>query len=422
MGALDRSMTDSPIGRTEAAASRRRATLLAVVTAITAIAATVAVTAAITLNSSYLAPTSVIGLALIVALAIAATMQQNRSARAALDLEAQNASLLAASEEAATTNITRARFIADVSHDLRQPLHALGLFLDALERRVTPGEGEKILARTRDASNLLSRAFNALIDLTRVEADALIPEVELFAIDDLLIRLEEESAAVASAAGLDLRVIHSHAHVIADERIVGHMLRTLLANALDSGPGRLLLGARQRHDRLWIELHCSSPGKAIAKWDLLRAATPTPTATRNAEQLDLLVARRLADLMGLELSVVAKADRGIAIGIALPKAMDGSATPLRNRSILLIADDPPRRQAGASALACAGAIVHVACNLRQADHAAHSNRFELLVTDLALDDAVARDAHAKLTASVPSLPNRTLPEKLVSAAAALLQT
>src|SRR6185436_15406431 len=157
--------------------------------------------------------------------------------------------------------------IADVSHDLRQPLHALGLFLDALERRVTPGEGEKILARTREASNVLNRAFGALIDLTRVEADTLIPEVELFAIDDLLVRLEEESVGVATSAGLDLRVVHSHDHIIADERLIGHMLRTLLSNAFECGPGRLLLGVRRRGDRLWIELHCSNPGKNAGKWD-----------------------------------------------------------------------------------------------------------------------------------------------------------
>src|SRR6185436_12184893 len=105
--------------------------------------------------------------------------------------------------------------IADVSHDLRQPLHALGLFLDALERRVTPGEGEKILARTREASNVLNRAFGALIDLTRVEADTLIPEVELFAIDDLMVRLEEESASAATSVGIDLRVVHCEGHVVA---------------------------------------------------------------------------------------------------------------------------------------------------------------------------------------------------------------
>jgi DNA-binding NtrC family response regulator len=125
--------------------------------------------------------------------------------------------------------------------------------------------------------------------------------------------------------------------------------------------------------------------------------------------------------MGLDLRVVAKADRGIAIGVGLPKASIGSATSLRNRSILLVADDAARRFADTSALACAGAVVHVACNLRQADHAVRSNRFELLVTDLMLDDAINRDAHAKLAAFMPSLPNRTPAEKLVAAAEAMMK-
>lgn len=413
-------MTDSLIG-TQAAAARRRALNFAAATAIAAIIVTLAVTATLNWSPGDLALVSIVGLVLVVALAIAAMTHQHASTVVAADLEAQNASLLAASEETATANLARARFVADISHDLRQPLHALGLFLDALERRVTPGEGEKILTRTREASNVLNRAFNALIDLTKVEADTLIPEVELFAIDDLLVRLEEETTSVASSAGLDLRVVASHAHVIADERLVGHMLRTVLSNAIDGGPGRLLLGARHRGDRLWLELHCSAPGKSTAKWDVLSVGAARPSG-RSVEELDLLVVRRLADLMGLGLRVTIMPDRGIAIAIGLPKAQEASATPLRTRAILLVADNASRRVTSAVSLACAGAVVHVAGNIRQADHAARTNRFDLLVTDVAADDAVTRDTRARLATFLPSLPDRTPADKLVAAAEAMLKS
>jgi CheY-like chemotaxis protein len=414
-------MTDSPPGKQVAAALRRRATGLAAATAIAALIATLAVTATAEWNPDYLLLIAVIGLLIVLVLAVATAQQQHRNAQAALEVEARNERLTAAHEESETAAHARARFIADISHDLRQPLHALGLFLDALERRVTPGEGEKILARTREASVILTRAFNALIDLTRVEADTLIPEIEAFAIDDLLNRLEEESAAVLTDAGLDLLVVHSRATVVSDERLVGHMLRTLLANAMESGPARLLLGARHRGDRVWIELHCSSAGKHVTKWDVLSAAEPAHSSSRTAGELDLLVVRRLADLMGLSLRFARKSDRGIVVAVGLPKAVEESEPTLRNRAILLVVDNPARCLAQASALAGAGAVVHLACNMRQADHAVRSTRFDLVVTDLAADDEVARDARAKLAATIPALPNALPLEKLLPTAEAMLK-
>jgi hypothetical protein len=400
---------------------RERATGLAAVTAVAAVVATLAVTATAELNPAYLLWVAVIGLLIVTVLALAATQLQHRNAQAALEVEAKNERLAASREETETANHARARFIADIAHDLRQPLHALGLFLDALERRVTPGEGEKILARTREASIVLSRAFNALIDLTRVEADTLVPEVEAFAIDDLLNRLEEESAPVLTDAGLDLLVVHSRATVVSDERLVGHMLRTFLANAMESGPSRLLLGARHRADRVWIELHCSSPNKHLAKWEVLSATEPARASSRTADELDLLVVRRLADLMGVSLRVTRKPDRGVVVAIGLPKAIKEAEPTLRNRAILLVVDDPASRLAKASALAGAGAVVHVACNVRQADHAARSTRFELLVTDLTVEDEAARDTRARLAATIPALPDTPPLEKLVLAVDAMLK-
>jgi K+-sensing histidine kinase KdpD len=413
-------MIDSLSARDAAARLRQRATHLVAATAIGAAIATLAVTLIAESSAGNVLVVAVIGLVVVLALALAAVRQQHRSTHAALEVEAENASLLVAQEEIATAGLARARFIADVSHDLRQPLHALGLFLDALEHRVTPGEGEKILARTREASGVLNRAFDALIDLTRVEADTLIPEVELFAIDDVLARLAEESSVVSIEAGIDLLVVHSSAQVVTDERLIGHMLRTLLANAFDCGPGRLLLGARHRGGHVWIELHCSNPGSPVGKWDVLNTAEPTRPSGGSAQDLDLLVVRRLADLMGLSLRVAGKPGRGIVIAIGMPKPNAMVQATLRNRAVLLVADDPARRLASASALACAGAVVHVAGNLRQADHAARSNRFDLLVTDLAAGDVATREARMRLAASITSLPDQTSPDSLVAAADAVL--
>lgn len=398
----------------------RRAVTLAVVTAGAAVAAATLIVVAAAMNWEHTWPIAIAGLAVVAILAITTVDAQLRCARAALAFEAKNKSLIAAHEDAATADHARARFVADVSHGLRQPLHALGLFLDALERRVTPGEGEKILAKTKAASSLLSRGFNALIDWTRVEADTLIPEVELFPVDGLLSRLDDEWSAVSSSAGLDLRVVRSKASIVADERLLSHVLRTLLSNAVDWAPGRLLLGVRHRSGRISIELHCSSEGRDIEKWALLNAPDATHPERGGADDLDLLVVRRLADLMGLTLRFVGKAGRGFFVALDLPNPQRANETPLVGRAVLLVAGDAQARIADAAVLAQAGAVVHVARNMRQADHVARSSRIDLLVTDVAPDNEMIMDQRTRIAMSVPDLPNGIAAANMVAAATAKL--
>lgn len=398
----------------------RRAVALAAATAATIVVTTILLVAAAVMDWGHTMPLAVAGLTVAALLAVATVDAQLRAVQAASAFEAKNKSLVAAHEDAATADHARARFVADVSHGLRQPLHALGLFLDALERRVTPGEGEKILAKTKAASSLLSRGFNALIDWTRVEADTLVPEVELFAVDGLLSRLDDECSAVSSSAGLDLRVVRSSASIIADERLLSHMLRTLLSNAVDWAPGRLLLGVRRGRGRISIELHCSSGGRDIEKWELLNSPDATHPEGGGADDLDLLVVRRLADLMGLALRFVGQVGRGFSVVLDLPKAQRADATPLVDRAVLLIADNAQARIAGAAVLAQAGAVVHVARNMRQADHVVRGSRIDLLVTDVSPDNEIAMDQRTRIAMSVPDLPNGTAAANLVAAATAKL--
>jgi CheY-like chemotaxis protein len=198
-------------------------------------------------------------------------------------------------------------------------------------------------------------------------------------------------------------------------------VRTLMSNAIELGPGRVLLGARRRSGTLWIELHYARPGTIAAKWNILRAAPVIPAGV-SALELDLFVARRLVDVMAIGLRVVTKADHGVIVALGLPIVTAVSSSPLQGRAILYVADDLRRSAAAMNAMAGAGATVHIAGNMRQAAYAAHSNRIDLVVTDMALDDAAARELVKRLAPAIPALANRTAPDRLVASAAALLQS
>ncbi len=406
-------MANASFGNHKNAAPPHLPTALATATAILALATLIAVASAVAWGRPYAITVALLGAAVVVVLATATAVTLNRIASAAPkyppgdDRQAGDAD-----------NLARARFIADASHDLRQPLHALGLFLDSLERRVTPGEGVTILAKAREAAVIMGRMFDALIELTRVDADALIPEVERFELDALLARLESERHDPGPAIAADFRVVRSSASAIGDERLTGRICATLLSNLTALGPSRLLLGVRHRAGQLCIEMHRSGPGGSSSKWAALNA---TPPSDRKGLDLDLLVARRLADLLQLELRVVSATDRGTVLTLSVPRAKQSPPPPpLTAVAILLIADDAARRRAAEIELASAGAVVHVAGNVGQAEFAARHNRLNLIVPDLARDDASARATANRVAPALPVLANRTTPDQLIAAACAAL--
>jgi signal transduction histidine kinase len=311
--ALDRAMINSPATRTRKVTPHRLAMALAAATTIIAIGTLLGLIVA--LGTDFAVAATIAGLILIVICAAATVIMQRASAPTEFETGARSDRDCSGTTEAAT--VVSAKFIADASHDLRQPLHALGLFLDALERRVTPGEGEKILSRTREAAAAVARTFDALVDLARIEADAPMPNLERFGVDTLLTNIPRNFSDIAPAAGVAWRIVHSRAQVVGDERMIGHVLKTLLSNLIELGPGRLLLGPRRRGGQLWLEAHCSRPGRPSTKWEVLRVPSSATLATgRSALELDLVVARRMTDLLGLELRVTTT-DRGTVLALSL---------------------------------------------------------------------------------------------------------
>ena len=122
--------------------------------------------------------------------------------------------LQAARAEAAQASQAKARLLAAAGHDMRQPVHALGFFLAALNRRCQDNpEAVKVVLNMEDCLGALQRMLNSLLDLTRLEAGILKPEIVAFPIDPLFEKLRTEFAGLARRRRLDLRVVPSGAVV-----------------------------------------------------------------------------------------------------------------------------------------------------------------------------------------------------------------
>jgi signal transduction histidine kinase/CheY-like chemotaxis protein len=180
-------------------------------------------------------------------------------------LAIQNARLFREIEEKSrqleVANLAQSRFLAAASHDLRQPPHALGLFVAQLRARVNAAERTRLVEHIHGAVAAMNELFDALLDIAKLDAGALAPDLTEFPIEQLLKRTESTFAIAAREKGLRLRVLPSSAWVCSDFILLERILLNLVSNALRyASSGGVLVGCRRRAGTLRIEVCDSGPG------------------------------------------------------------------------------------------------------------------------------------------------------------------
>lgn len=155
----------------------------------------------------------------------------------------------------------RSRFLAAASHDLRQPLHAIGLSVALLHGRLRASERKLVIERIEAALSATNELFNTLLDISRLDAGALAPNMAAFPVAQLLGQIETTFAEAARRKGLSLRVIRSSAWVWSDFILVERIVFNLISNAIRyTSRGGIIVGCRKRGNGLRIEVWDSGVG------------------------------------------------------------------------------------------------------------------------------------------------------------------
>jgi signal transduction histidine kinase len=158
-------------------------------------------------------------------------------------------------------NTYKSRFLAAASHDLRQPLHALNLFVAQLRTESDTTERNRLVTRTDAAVNSMNELFDALLDMSRLDAGMLELDVTDFPVERLLRRLETTFAEAARAKGLRLSVVSSSAWIRSDFIRLERILLNLVSNAVrHTVKGGVVIGCRRRGERLRLEVWDSGIG------------------------------------------------------------------------------------------------------------------------------------------------------------------
>ncbi|CAN5266086.1 PAS domain-containing hybrid sensor histidine kinase/response regulator [soil metagenome] len=248
------------------------------------------------------------------------------------ELTLLNSELARAKSQAETANLSKTKFLAAAGHDILQPLNAARLFMSSLTERMHSGkDGE--LVRNVDASlEAVEDILSVLLDISRLDAGALKPDIATFRIDDLLQPLALEFAPSARARGLDLTIAGCSLAVRSDRKLLRRVLQNLLSNAIKYTPrGRVLLGCRRRGGLLHIEIHDTGHGIPEPKQKLVFQEFERLDQKNGTEPglgLGLSIVQRIAKMLRHPVHLRSEPGRGSMFSIAVPIASGAAVAPL----------------------------------------------------------------------------------------------
>ncbi len=301
----------------------------------------------------------------------------NRLAQQNLELERARVAADSARSDAEIANRSKTQFFAAASHDLRQPLHALGLFAAALSEKVHDPEVQQVVHSINASVDALEGLFNELLDISKIDAGVVKPVLAHFALAPLLERLRMDFEPEAFERQLALRVAPARHFVFSDPVLLERILRNLIANALRyTRQGGVLVGARRRGRELSIEVWDTGVGiEPEARERIFEEFYQVGNPERNSRKglgLGLSIVKRLAQLLDTNASVRSVRGRGSVFRVrvplghapvvppAAPSTSRAESGDLTDRVIVVVEDEPAVRQGmevllkgwGASVVAC----------------------------------------------------------------------
>lgn len=257
-----------------------------------------------------------------------------------------------AAEEA---NLAKSKFLAAASHDLRQPIHAQGLFLEVLSgEALSKADHARVLASAKAAWQASSDMLNTLLDFSRIDAGVLAPQICSFNLQPLLHRIETEIAPQADSKRLVYRTRDTRLAAQSDPALVELILRNLVSNAVRyTQRGGVLVAVRQRGEQVLLEVWDTGVGiPADHLEDIFREFHQLGNPERDRQKglgLGLAIVKGLAQELSHELTVRSVVGRGSCFRLTMPMAKDavaydaypghmGHLQPLKLR-VLVIDDD-----------------------------------------------------------------------------------
>ena len=364
------------------------------------------------------------------------------------ELERERLEAALARDRAEDADRAKSRFLAAASHDLRQPLHALSLYAAALTLRASASGSGRIAGNIREAVESLSKLVDSLLDISKLDAGAIHPEIQLVDVGTLVERIGQDFAPVAQAKGLELRASTAEALAHTDPVLLERIVRNLVDNAIKyTARGSVALAVESRGRDVCIAVRDTGQGIPATERDRIfeefyQIGNPERDRARGLG-LGLAIVRRLARLLGCEIELDTALGAGSTFTVRMPLAppdaltgglrpiagpaapVEADASALRGLHVLVLDDEPAVRTSMRALLGAWGCRATVCSGLAEAERilSGHPPGIDVIVADLRLrQNESGIETVRALRAQVGEVPallvtGDTAPERLREATA-----
>ncbi len=237
----------------------------------------------------------------------------------------------AAAESAEEASMAKSRFLAMASHDLRQPMMALRLFLEVLNRRVADPALRPVVDKANETLTALTGLFESLLDLSQLESGKRSVQEMPIEVNELLDRLCDEFEIMARDKGLSFRTVPCGRAVYGDPVLLERILRNFIANAVRyTDRGGLLIGCRRVGQRLRIDVIDTGVGIPPEQRALIFHESYRGSGAQGGDHgygLGLAIVQRAANLMEVPVEVSSTPGRGSRFSILLPTQPSAAKPP-----------------------------------------------------------------------------------------------
>jgi signal transduction histidine kinase/CheY-like chemotaxis protein len=282
-------------------------------------------------------------------------------------------------DQSVAANVAKSKFIAVASHDLRQPMHAVNVYLELINLDNVPAFEKKLLGKIKSSITALNAMFDGLLNISKLDADVVQVNHRTFRLEGLVTALRDLTEAKASNKGLALSMVSDDGVVRGDKLLLQQIISNLLSNAIQyTERGQVEVKFSSPEGCLVIEVSDTGPGIDKSEQALIFNEFYRGDKTRTLHDglgLGLSIVQRLCHFIGADIQVRSEPGQGTTFTVTTPFPTSNSEDDIQdvhtaprahdmNRSlqgkcIAVIEDNPIIVEAYRQILASKGAHVHV---------------------------------------------------------------
>ena len=331
-------------------------------------------------------------------------------------------------QEAERANLAKSKFLAAASHDLRQPLHALGLYLDTMQYELNTDKQKEFSSKMETAIDALKDLFERLLDISKLDAGIIEPSLTDSRVGEIFERLEVRFSPLAKAKQLDIQFKHHDETFYSDQLLIERILDNLIGNAIRyTAKGSIRVQALTKDG--YVEISVSDTGPGIPEHEqenifneFHQLHNPERDRTKGLG-LGLSIVRRLCDLLNHKLELFSSVAEGTRFCLhvpastadliaAQPNETDRASWDIRNSRVMVIDDEVDIQDAMRQLLLKWGCEVSSVSSIGDALEKVQSG----FIPDLIIADYRLRDSETGIAAiqAVSNIANHTIPGILIT--------